>query len=928
MATVYLAQDVRHKRPVALKVLHSALAQTLGPERFQREIELAAGLQHPHILTVHDSGEAAGQLWFTMPYVEGESLRDRLRREKQLPVEDALRIATETARALDYAHRHGVVHRDIKPENILLTKDGDTLVADFGIAAGVEGADDRLTETGLIVGTPAYMSPEQASGERQIDGRSDGYSLACVVYEMLAGEPPYTGPSAQAIIAKRLSEPIPHLDTVRQLPPAVEAAVTKELAKAPADRFPSASGFAAALTGTVPVASVTGAAPTGRMQGARKRTALMVGVGALAVLGLFVGIRRLGSTPTLQQTGALGPREVVVLADFVNRTRDSTLAATLTDAFRVDLGQSDAVQLVEPEQVASTLTQMRRTAEGPLDPRSAREVAQRQGVKAVVTGEIGTAGAGYVLTAAVVNAADGRALTAVRTTAADDRHLIAALDQLSARLRERIGESLSRVRSTPPLEQVTTGSLEALRKYSAARRAGWEESDYERSIALLQEATAIDTSFASGYSLLAGALGNLGSAQSRRIEAQTRAYRHRDRLPAFERYMVTSAYQRIVESDLDGAIESARLAFEEDRARGAGVLAFLMLRTARCEEADSLFDVAIDYQPWNGTLYDNKVICALERGQVAVAETTLARLERATPRSPLVKYLEARVWAARGEPDSAIEALSELRHEQVGNQFAQDRGALFQARASEATGRITNAERYLHEHAAIGQSRGVPAIQIVDAVRLAELALRYRRRTDQAIRTVQEALRQLPFDSLPAVDRPYLDLARFWAAAGRPADAQRLLAAYQQAVPAGVRGGRAAAEAAVVTMLALAEHRYADAVVAARAWNRGYEENLRCPTCGLYELAQAFEQVGQPDSALAAYRQLVDTPGYGSIQAGSYAFAPAWRRLGELYEERGQRDEAIDAYGRFAALWKDADPSLQPAVREVRQRMAELAGEH
>ncbi len=174
---VYLAHDLRHDRPVALKVLLPELAATLGPERFQREIHFAARLQHPHILTVLDSGEAAGQLWFTMPFVEGESLRDRLRRERQLSFEDALRIATEAARALDYAHQHGVVHRDIKPENIMLTRDGSTLVADFGIARAL-GGDGGLTQTGFAVGTPAYMSPEQAAGDKTIDARTDVYSLA------------------------------------------------------------------------------------------------------------------------------------------------------------------------------------------------------------------------------------------------------------------------------------------------------------------------------------------------------------------------------------------------------------------------------------------------------------------------------------------------------------------------------------------------------------------------------------------------------------------------------------------------------------------------------------------------------------------------------------------------------------------------------
>src|SRR5438094_7842309 len=187
MATVYLARDLKHDRRVALKVLHPELAAALGQERFHREIMLAARLQHPHILTVLDSGEAAGQLWFTMPFVEGESLRSRLRQEQQLPVEEALRIANETARALDYAHRQGVMHRDIKPENILLTKDADTLVADFGIARALAGADERLTETGMSVGTPAYMSPEQASGDKAVDARTDVYSLGCVLYELLAG---------------------------------------------------------------------------------------------------------------------------------------------------------------------------------------------------------------------------------------------------------------------------------------------------------------------------------------------------------------------------------------------------------------------------------------------------------------------------------------------------------------------------------------------------------------------------------------------------------------------------------------------------------------------------------------------------------------------------------------------------------------------
>src|SRR5881398_3702740 len=236
MATVYLTRDLKHDRPVALKVLRPELAAVLGAERFLREIRLTAQLQHPHILTLLDSGDAGGFLYYVMPFVEGESLRQRLERERQLPLDEALRLTRAIASALDFAHGRGVVHRDIKPENIMLHQ-GEPMVADFGIALAVSTAGrERLTETGLSLGTPAYMSPEQASADQQVDGRTDQYSLACVVYEMLAGEPPYTGPTAQAIIAKRLSEPIPHLRTVRDVPEAVERAVTKALAKAPADR--------------------------------------------------------------------------------------------------------------------------------------------------------------------------------------------------------------------------------------------------------------------------------------------------------------------------------------------------------------------------------------------------------------------------------------------------------------------------------------------------------------------------------------------------------------------------------------------------------------------------------------------------------------------------------------------------------------------
>ena len=304
MATVFLAQDLRHVRPVALKVLHPQIASGVGIDRFEREIRFAAKLQHPHILSVYESGDAAGGpgepaiLWYTMPYVEGESLRDRLRRETQLPVADAVRITREVADALEYAHRRGVIHRDIKPENILLSS-GHALVADFGIARAVSDHDadgntsTNLTATGAAIGTVAYMSPEQSSGEHRIDPRTDQYSLACVLYEMLAGEPPFTGPTAQMIITRRLTEEPRALRANRQgVSASIEKAVATALSRIPADRFASVSAFAQAIE--VPAdLMVSGASPVVAPVRNRRRTPLVVGLVGLLAVAAFAGWRAL-----------------------------------------------------------------------------------------------------------------------------------------------------------------------------------------------------------------------------------------------------------------------------------------------------------------------------------------------------------------------------------------------------------------------------------------------------------------------------------------------------------------------------------------------------------------------------------------------------------------------------------------------------------
>jgi serine/threonine-protein kinase len=306
MATVYLAHDLRHSRRVALKVLLPDLAAALGAERFLAEIRTTAGLQHPHILPLHDSGEASGFLFYVMPYVEGETLRGRLEREQLLPVDDAVRLAREILSALDYAHRHGVVHRDIKPENILL-HDGQAIVADFGISLAVSAASGpRMTQTGLSLGTPQYMSPEQAMGDRVIDGRTDLYAVAATLYEMLIGEPPFTGPTAQAIVARLLTDEPRSLTAQRKMiPPNVDAAVRKALQKLPADRFVSASEMSAALTRSEFTVDALTAARPAEFRASAVRRSIVVGAVAVAAaaLGVVAGAAFFTHAPPAEPVG-------------------------------------------------------------------------------------------------------------------------------------------------------------------------------------------------------------------------------------------------------------------------------------------------------------------------------------------------------------------------------------------------------------------------------------------------------------------------------------------------------------------------------------------------------------------------------------------------------------------------------------------------
>jgi len=469
MAHVFLAHDLRHDRSVALKVLRPELAAALGPERFLREIALAAPLAHPHILALLDSGDADGLLYYVMPHVEGESLRARLDRESQLPLDDTLRIGQEVAGALDYAHRHQVVHRDIKPENILF-QDGLAVVADFGIARALIGAGTRpLTQSGLTVGTPSYMSPEQAAGDAQVDGRSDVYSLGCVLYEMLAGEPPYTGATAQAIIAKRFSEPVPHIRTLRDVPEPVERAITRALARVPADRFATAADFAAALV----------------------------------------------SAPAMPPARTAPPQSIAVLP-FTNLSPDPE-NEYFSDGMTEEVINALA-QLGDLHVAARTSSFAFKGKRGDL-----RTIGDRLGVRTLLEGSVRRAGDRLRVTAQLTNAADGYQLWSERYDRGMD-DIFAVQDEIARAIVARLRVTLARPEA--PLVRPGTDDLEAYDLYLKGRYFWARRGEgLQKAIDCFERAIAADPGFAAPYAGLADTyciLGVYGYMPSTTVQERTR----------------------------------------------------------------------------------------------------------------------------------------------------------------------------------------------------------------------------------------------------------------------------------------------------------------------------------------------------------------------------------------------------------------------
>jgi serine/threonine-protein kinase len=485
-AIVFLARDEKHARQVAIKVLRPDLAQGLGADRFLREIRTAAGLQHPHIVPLHDSGEAGGFLYYVMPYVEGESLRRLLEREPVLPLERALGIAQEVALALAYAHRHGLVHRDVKPENILIS-DGHALVTDFGIARAISAAGgDGLTGAGLAVGTPAYMSPEQASAEREIDGRADIYALGCVTYEMLAGHPPFLGRTGQELFARHLLDPVPPLRTIRRdLPESVERAVLKALAKTPADRFETTSGFTEALAA--------------RRSPSRSRwSRVLLPLAVLLVAAVTIAVIRLSRIRW--GAGAADGRTSLAVLPFANVSGDSSNAPFsdgIADELTTELGKVEGLSVAARTSAVSFRTQG-------LD---AREIGRRLRVQYVVDGKVRSAENRRRVSAQLIDVSSGHEVWSDEFEHdARDRDVFAVQDSITRAIVRELRMKLSPATSAL-LARRSTSSSEAHDLYLQGRYffAKRDLGSLVKAQSYFEQAIAKDSGYAAAYAGLSEA---------------------------------------------------------------------------------------------------------------------------------------------------------------------------------------------------------------------------------------------------------------------------------------------------------------------------------------------------------------------------------------------------------------------------------------
>ena len=1028
MSRVFLAEDTTLRRKVVVKMLPPDLVAGVNVERFKREILVAAQLQHPHIVPILAAGEMDGVPYFTMPFVEGESLRTQLA-HGPLRMPEVLTILRDVARALAFAHDRGVVHRDIKPDNVLLSA-GSAAVTDFGIAKAITDArtpvaGGALTQGGISVGTPAYMAPEQAAGDPATDHRADIYAFGCLAYELLAGHPPFVEKSPHQLVAAHMTDaPRPVREIRPDTPVALAELVMHCLAKDPDARPQQASDLVIALDdvtsggsrdavptllvggramlrkalaiygasfvavaiiaraaivaiglpdwvfpGTLvvmalglPIILLTGYAhrmawrtvsttpvftrggtwisTPSRMEALALKASPMLSwrraaFGGLYALGGFIlfvigfmTLRALGVGPagSLLATGRLAQRELLLLTDFRVSNADSALGSVVSDAVRAGLAQSRVISLVPPPALVAALRRMHRPPTARLTLPVAREIAQREGIKAVVDGEVTGVAGGYVVAVRLLSADSAIELASFRETGEGPRGLIDAADKAARALRGKIGESLRSVQASPPLSRVTTTSLDALRKYSEGWRANVLEADAVKAVSLLREAVALDTAFASAWRAMAAAMGNAAMPRAARDSAVERAYTLRERLPEAERLGVEAFYY------FDGPQRDRQKAialFERALARGDSTAPATNLGEAlrsrrNFARAESLNLIGTRYHGGATLSFMNTIELQMAQGRFNDAERMLD-----SARTLFGQTLGARVHGFmlhynRAQFDSAKLVVDSLRA--TGQQSMVAAATELEAALSIVQGRLSAGRQLAHELWSSGGRGGAGPSALRDSLELLFVDAWYSGPSREIVTRLDRLLDLSPLRTLPPADRPYFDVASIYAFAGRPDKGRQILAQYRAEVTDTVlRRLQSAQSHLPMAEIALVEGRPVTALEEFRAADTEYDGYPadECGACVAFRLGRAFDAMSQRDSAITMYELFLALPYYlrHAPRIDGIARARTHKRLGELYESRGDLQRALSHYAAFLALWRNADPELQPQVADVRRRV-------
>ncbi len=1026
MSRTYLALETALGRRVVIKVLAPELLAGLSVERFRREILLAAQLQHPHVVPVLSAGDAEGLPWFTMPYVDGESLRQRLA-EGQVGIGEVVSILRDVARALAYAHRHGIVHRDIKPDNVLLSS-GSATVTDFGIAKAISAARTdsgdlgaTLTQVGTSIGTPTYMAPEQALGDPKTDHRADLYAFGAMGYELLAGRPPFLADSPTRMVAAHLGETPRDVAELRpDCPPLLAELVMRCLAKDVEGR-PAGAGDLVRVLDTITSSGATSSAPTilrgGRMplgkavgywaaatagvalvawaatdviglpdwvlpgslgvmlaglpvilftayvqrtvhrtftatpqrsgglppapQGTMATLALKASphlnwrrtwlggataVGAFVVLVVgFMVMRAFGIGPmgSLQGRGEFGARETIVVADFRSPPTDSTLGPTIAEALRTDLGQSQSLNVLTRATIREILGLMERPIEGAVPFELAREIATREGAKAVLDGEVVRVGQGYVVSARLVSALDGNELALFREQADGEDALLPALGRLTRSIRERTGESLRTIRASTELERVTTPSLAALRKYVEGSRVADEAGDADRGLALLEEAVELDTAFAMAWRKIAVLLGNEQREPARRIAAAATAYRHRSRLTEMERLVTEGYYFTFGPAP---ARERALAAYEQllqldsNHTAALNNAGSIHMQLGDFQRAEQLFRRVTLVPRTFGGAFTNLLNAQIRNRRPAAAlDSTVAAFYARFPGSNDLWEANWRAAWAAGDLDRA-DSISRAAAQSARTSRQQLNGYFYASGVADLRGQPAEGLRLTTSGTEVlYRAQRTTAARLAFARDSAYYAALFGQDPEAARQFLARGEARAPMDQIPPVERPWTEYARLAAVISDPALARRALMGFEADQFGSVPDAEARREF-FQAHVALAEGRWDDAIPALHEADR---RRVMGDRYALNLIGRAHDQAGRPDSALAYLQRFVDTPSPDPWEDAQW-LPRTHRRLGELYEAKGDTEKAIANYARFVNLWRDAEPSLQPQVREVSQRLERL----